>query len=269
MSFSVTLVSGPRQGGKSALIRTMLDRMWTRPPHYIRLTLAGTDKTRPPSTGGSPQEHGVASARWVEYRPEHAFDVLNDIASAIRRTDPKAAVVVEADADPDLRCAYSYDQRIFVMPRPNHLYDVFRRPREAASEMEAVLADTAVFASEIFGLFQDDALDTPTPREERSDLTETQMRRFLYTPLGDELATRIQLQPPYHGLIESDVVVVTNNGGVPCPASDDCIRQMELLFERLQRIGNQPPQLFLCDPRNHREKTCKQLLKTLKTLCVR
>ncbi|MGB0717415.1 MAG: hypothetical protein ACPGXK_16170, partial [Phycisphaerae bacterium] len=77
--------------------------------------------------------------------------------------------------------------------------------------------------------------------EERPELTETNMRGFLYSPLGDELATRIQLQPDYHGLVESDVIIVNTGAGQAGPDSAECVRRIHQLIERVRDTTADPP----------------------------
>src|SRR3972149_4747484 len=175
MGLSVTFVSGPRRSGKSALIQAMVHRLWRTPPHYLRLVKSGSDKVPPKLCSDRPTEKcGVATARWLDYDPEDVFAVLPEILAEIHRRDRYGSVVIEADADPNLRCAYSYDHRVFVMPLPRSIREVFRETNRAAEELRRVLDDTAAFASEIFGLFNRDADDTPEPSEDRADMTATQ-----------------------------------------------------------------------------------------------
>jgi len=268
MQLAVTFVSGPRRSGKSALIRTMLDRVWSQPPHYFRLIERGGDKERPKPICAPPAESGLASARWLEYEPDRVFEVLPAALTGIYRQSGPGAVIIEADSDPGLRNAYPYDHRLFVMPVPKNAQEVFRTPQAAAAELQKALEDTVSFASEIFGLLEDEVQDSGDVSEERPDLTATQMRGFLSSPLGDELATRIQLQPMYHGLVESDVVVINVNGTPPSPAAQLCIQRVERLFERLHHMTGRHTEVFLCDPRNFKNKACKKLLKALKPICT-
>ncbi len=66
MGLCVIFVSGPRRSGKSAVVRTMIDRLWARKPHYIRLVNEGGDKGRPEEPAPTPSESPIASARWLE-----------------------------------------------------------------------------------------------------------------------------------------------------------------------------------------------------------
>lgn len=267
MGLSVVFVSGVRRSGKSAVIRTMIDRLWKTEPHYIRLVKFGGDK-HPPQSCGKPESNcGVASARWVEYEVDRVFEILSDVLTTIHRADRYGSVVIEADSDAALRCAYPYDHRVFVMPMPSTVHEVFRDPTRAAVELRKALDDTAAFASEIFGLFDGEASDDGEPHEERGDLTATQMRGFLYTPLGEELATRIQLQQPYHGLVESDVIVVNTALGKTETETGVCLRRIQRLLERIRGVSDRQGQLFQCNPCEPNDRRCKELLKALKPMC--
>lgn len=267
MGLSVTFVSGPRAAGKSALIHSMLDHVWKKPPHYLRLVTAGSDKKQPRAHREKSPKCRVASARWLEYEPDVVFDVLPGALSAIHRKDRYGSVVIEADADPALRHAYPYDHRIFVMPLPGTVQDVFRDSIRAAHELRRALDDTAAFASEIFGLFTQDGMDDGDCHEPRPALSRTQMRGFLYSPLGDELATRIQLQPPYHGLVESDVIVVNTSIGFSNEQTAECLRRIERLLERVRGKSGRRGELFLCDPVDVNTRQCKALQKALEPMC--
>lgn len=267
MGLNVIFVSGPRRSGKSALIRAMIDRLWKHEPHYLRLVKSGSDK-KPPNTNNKPTPQcDIASAQWLEYDPELIFEILPAALAKIHREDRYGSVVIEADADPVLRSAYSYDYRIFVMPVPSKVREIFRDSAHAAEELRRALDDTAAFASEIFGLFADSDIDSPDPHEVRPEMTASHMRGFLYSPLGDELATRIQLQPPYHGLIESDVIVVSEKIGKETTETDQCIRRIEQLLARARGVSGKRSDLFFCDPFDHKGRDCKKLLKILEPIC--
>ncbi len=267
MGLSVTFISGPRRSGKSALIQAMIHGLYKNEPHYIRLVKSGSDKHAAKPPAKPTEKCGVASARWMEYDDDQIFAILPEALSAIHKRDRYGSVVVEADADPTLRCAYPYDHRVFVMPLPASVRDVFRDTSHAARELQRVLDDTAAFASEIFGLFGRDRDDACDPSEERCDVTATQMRGFLYSPLGDELATRIQLQQPYHGLVESDVIVVNETVGQRSPDTEECMRRVARLLARLQGAGQRRSEMFICPITDKSADLDRQLLKALKPMC--
>jgi hypothetical protein len=266
MGLSVTLVSGPRSCGKSVIIQGMINHLWKREPHYIRLALAGSDKLRPKAASRRPPECGVKTARWLEYSPERIFEVLPEALTAIHKKDRYGTVVLEADADPIVRHAYPYDHRIFVMPLPESTQIVFRDSHRAAKELQRVLDDTVAFASEMFGLITKGTCGDAEPHEPRPDLSDSQMRGFLYSPLGDELATRIQLQPAYHGLVESDIVVVNDWLGTRSPETDICLQRVERLLERVRGLSGRSTEFLLCKPRDDDGQICKKLLKALEAI---
>jgi hypothetical protein len=267
MGLSVCFVSGPRFSGKSVVIRSMIDRLWKSAPHFLRLVEVGGDKKAPRFPAAPPPDSGVASARSLEYEPERIFEILPEALTAIHKKDRYGGVIIEADTDRTLLCAYPYDHRLFVMPVPTAVEQVFRTARAAAAEMQTVLADTAAFASQIYGLFDGDSLPDCDPKEERDDLTGTQMRRFLASPLGDEIATRVALQPAYHGLVESDVVLVNTGLATPEPTCLDCLRQIERLLGRLRKVAERQTRLYMCNPLDPRDRIAKKFFRELKSMC--
>lgn len=267
MGLSVTFVNGTRSSGKSTIIRAMIDRLWDAEPHYLRLVQAGSGKVAPKVAPERIPPCAIATARWLEYRSDNIFEILSDAMTEIYKKDRYGSVVLEADADPGLRHAYPYDHRLFVMPLPARIDSVFRAPKRAAEEFHRVLDDTAAFASEIFGLFKDPAQEDADPSEDRPELTDTQMRGFVDSPLGDELATRIQLKQPYHGLVESDVIWVNATTGESGPQTAECLRRIERLLERVQGHSGRRARMFLCDPRNQNGKVVKRLFAALEPMC--
>ena len=267
MGLCVTFVSGPEHTGKTAVIGALTGRLRKRKPHYLRLAKNGTGNHSGRQEGKPLPEFGLPSIRWVEYDEEHIFEILPEALANIHRQDRFGSVVVEGDADPSLRCAYPYDYRIFVMPLPSMMETVFRDQNTAAAEFSRVLDDTQAFASEVFGLHAGDGHDDCEPSEDRATLSNAQMQAFLYSPLGDELATRIQLQPPYHGLVESDVVIVNTRIGQRTSETDDCLHRIEMMVKRSRSNSSRKSQLFRCDPCNQRCPVAKKLLKALEPMC--
>lgn len=270
MGLSVVFVSGIRGSGKSALIQNMVDRLWKHPPHYLRLVQRSGDERAPQTSTPPPRPPDPArlsSTTWLPYTEDRVYEILSQTLTEIHHRDRYGCVVIEADAESGLRHAYPWDHRIFVMPLPSGVSEVFRDPQCAAEEFRQVLDDTTAFATEIFGMF-DVGEDDGEPHEERDDFSKTQMRRFLNSPLGDELATRIQLQKPYHGLVESDVIVVNKAVGTPGPHAEQCIRRIERLLARTSEVSGKRGELFYCDPRDPDCPECKRLMKALKPMCV-
>jgi len=267
MGLNVVFISGVRRSGKSALIQGMIEALCEMPQHYIRLVNKASRKAQARGAAKPTEKSPFASAQWLEYDAERVFEVLPAALAKIHQQDRFGSVLIEADADPALRHAYSYDHRIFVMPIPAGVQDVFRDPARAAEELKRVLDDTAVFASEIFGLFDDENVDDAQPSENRPPMTAGHARSFLYSPLGDELATRIQLQQPYHGLVESDVIVVNSQVGKLGPGPTACVQRIERLLERVKQPDGSRPQLFFCNPVDRNGRDCKRLLHVLDPMC--
>jgi hypothetical protein len=265
MGLIVTFVSGPRHAGKSTVIEALLTDLYKAPPHYLRLAQIDGDKKPPPRAASPPKQCGVGSARWLNYDRDLIFEVLPEALTRIHRQDRYGRVIIEADADPHLRHAYPYDRRIFVMPAPRSLREVFRSVREAATALQEVLDDTASFAREIYGMLDGDSADDEG-HEQRPEFTVRQLRGFLNSPLGDELATRIQFQPSYHGLVESDLVLINIGVGGTSSVVDECVRRIERVLARLRGQSARKQVVFCCDPVDPQDPLRKKLIKALKNL---
>lgn len=257
MALKSLFVCGPRRSGKSTVIQQVISHAQRsaeinagQRPHYIRLSAGEGDKRQPPEASPPEKDCGVASARWVTYEPDRVFEILPDALSRIHRCDRKGVVIIEANADPLLRHAYPYDFRLFVMPTPRRMFDVFRTHDQAADALMAALNDTAVFAGEIFGLIEEngDKFDIDA-HEKRSALTKSQMRGLMSSPLGNELATRILLQQSYHGLLESDIVLVNRAVGGTPPVAERVIRQLDHVLAHFRRHSDRSDTMLMyCDP---------------------
>lgn len=267
MGLSVVFVSGPRRAGKSSVIRAMLDCVWKIEPHYLRLVERGGDKAAPKMPPTPPPGCGVATARTVEYEPDRAFEVVPEVLSSIHREDRFGAVVIEADSDPILRCAYDYNHRVFVMPAPPSIESVFRPREEAALQLRRLLEDTAAFASSMFGVLGLPDIEDEGPRMLRPQMTGLELSTFINSPLGEELATRVALQPAYHGLVESDVVLINRIGGNG-ELHTDCVHRIEQLLARLGRVSKRRGALFVCDPFDLGDKISKQFYKAVRPMCT-
>ena len=102
--------------------------------------------------------------------------------------------------------------------------------------------------------------------EERVEITPIQMRRFVNSPLGTEIASRIQLQPEYHSLVESDVIIVNMAVGGTTSIVDQCIRQIQTLISRLEEGRLTKPVLFNCDPLDPADPLQQQMLAKLREI---
>jgi len=276
MGLRVVLVSGPRRSGKSAVIRAMLDLLWHPKPHYVRLVRCQGNPRAVRETVMSPCDPTLASARRLAYDDDRVMEVIRAAYEQIHRFDRYGSMVIEADADPAVRSAYPFEHRVFVMPIPGHVHEVFRTPQDSAAAMHSVLNDTTAFATEIFGLvksggFLDDVETRANGRnrdgDEKADLSATQWRRFVYTPLGEELITRILLQPPYHGLAESDVIIVNQGLGSRNESTRACLLRLDKLIAKVNRICASQVRRFSCDLYAPPDETTRQLLEALAPMC--
>jgi hypothetical protein len=285
--WNVFLMSGPPRGGKTQLAGQMATAFTPQFAHYVRLYCASesisdwTPTTRQQAAADVKALTGKArTAEALQYHPERCFEVIPELLARVYRRNPRGIVLLEADPDPCLRHAFSYDHTLFVMPAPGHVYDVFRTPEESAKALRQVMQDTATFAKEIFGLFEEvtgvedptsdpfrDFAVPPRPTTEglktRPEMTETQIHRFLRTPLGSEVASRIQLQPMYHGLVDSDIVVVNTASGAPEAEVDQCVGRLTILLGRLPRKGGEETQLLCCDLTDAEDPVRRKLLDRL------
>ncbi len=280
MPMTTIFVCGPGGAGKSMLARLLARDVLRRPPHYVRLCPIDLDGLPSRGEPDVTTAEGVASAQCVGYTPERVFEVLPDVLTKIRRQQKIVTAIIEADSDPCLRHAHPYDHRIFAMTAPDDLHRVFRRPAEASAAMKQVMEDTAAFASEIFGLFDDASMDddegvrhrrgvrTPHGIEEQIEVSEHHVRRFALSPLGAEIASRIQLQPEYHAMIESDVVVLNGAAGPRSPTLEACARRIETLLGRIREHGCRESTLFCCDPSDASDARRRDLLERLRTMLI-
>ncbi|HPD28503.1 MAG TPA: hypothetical protein PLL20_00795 [Phycisphaerae bacterium] len=283
MPVETLLISGPRGGGKSTLARLIASQVLDRPAHYLRTRRSADGYTNaiiPLDPANDGFATGWASCFMVGYTPERVFETLPDGLREVRKIDRYGFAIIEADGDPPLRHAYPYDYRVFVMSPPTDVHQVFRDTREATQALQQVMQDTAAFASEIFGLFNaagfDDGvgvshhepvvIDPCQVAVERLEIAESQIRGFLNSPLGVEIASRIQLQPEYHALVESDVVVINTGVGKGGEVMKECVKRIEKLLARVRHDARRSSILYWGNFLDTKDSTQKKLLKRLRCL---
>jgi hypothetical protein len=274
----VIFVSGPRGGGKTQLVRLMAHEAMAQRPHHIRMVPRAELSSPSFRLIHADGESDLATSLKVPYTTERCFEAIAETLQGLRPGAPREIVLLEADGDPCLRYAYPYDRRIFVMPAPSNVYDVFRTPEQASVALRKVMEDTASFAAEIFGLFDDDPMDdgggvmyareAPTwagsdPAVEHLEVDETQLRNFLDSPVGTEIASRIQLQPEYHGLVESDVILLNTGVGSTGNVVDEVVRRLDVLLNRIRSRAQYDSLLFCCDPCEARDPRRARLFEKL------
>lgn len=272
---TVILICGPRRAGKSLLVRLLAATLLARSRWFLRVVPDGVLRDLRcdcPTT----DSHLFTSLQCVHYSPDRIFEALPEAIGQIVGQDRQASVIIEADADPALRHAFPYDRRVFVLACPRHLQEVFRSPAQAAAAMKQVMQDTASFAAEMFGLFDSQAYEVhPQVRhlrcpgwrpDELASIDQRQLRQLLATPVGAEIASRIQLQPPYHGLIDSDLIVLNRGAGQPGAAAEQCAKRIDRLLRWLHRPGQGDSWLFCCDPADANDPGRARLVQRLAAL---
>lgn len=269
MRFRVVMVSGPRRAGKSAVISALLDEVCTAAPHYLRLVAKSGTKQAPRGIARSAEECGVRTARWVDYDLSCVFEVLPEALAAIHRRDRHGCVLIEADVDPNLRHAYPYDFRVFVMPAPEDVHDVFRTPRQARAALQAVLHDTMAFAGEIYGMAESAEGGDAERHERRSPMSDTQITRLLHSPLGRDLACRTQCRPEYHDFLDCDVVVMNTGRGGTSSAVDESALRLEKLLRQADPEGTLKTEVFCCDIADHEDPRRQKLIAYFRDLYTR
>jgi hypothetical protein len=272
MPVETLYLSGLSGCGKTTLA-CLITRALKRPAHLLRM--------RPAQDGHTnailPEEDAVAPA-WasvhkVFYTPDRVFETLPDALRLIRERERRPFILIEAEADPALRHAYPYDYRAFIMCPPADLHDVFRDESEAAAAMREVMQDTASFACEIFGLMEpgglDDTLDartpeTPGPRVEETD--SSQIAQFLDSPLGAEIAARIQLQPRFYALVESDIAVINTGRGGHQDHLEECTLRLDKLLAHVRHETRRHSILYSGNLSDPADPVQTQLAKRFETL---
>ena len=287
MSLTTLLINGPARCGKSTVARLIRDHVVSRPIHLLRLKPAADEHSnviqRITPSADDPSGQPWASVHQADYTAERVFETMPEALQTVARIEPNPFTIVEADDDPNVRHAYPYDFRVFVMTNPNNIYDVFREPKAARNALQQVMEDTAAFASEIFGLFDDNTLDdsvgvrhTRTTRTdqpgkrpqhiEQLDIGASQVRHFVSSPIGAEIASRIQLQPGFHALVESDVVLISTARAGRKTARDECVDRIEKLLSRIRHDARRRSVLYWGNLTKTTDPTRRKLIRRLKVL---
>jgi hypothetical protein len=265
MGLTVSLVIGPRHSGKSSLIQIIKDEVCKSEPHLLRLVPCDRDTRSPSSLHFARMQCEGESDCTVEhviYDPERVFETLPEILTRIHAQDRYGCVIIEGDADPNLLQAYPYDFEIFIMPAPECETDIFRSKDQVKKAFEAAMNDTAAFTSEIFGVDGVDDSWSGERKASRPGISETQMMRLLDSPLGQELASRIQCRPDYHGLIDSNAIVVNTGIGATSGAADAVVARLEKLINETGPSKN-GRSIYCCDLLDSNDPRRKKLLTHL------
>lgn len=279
MPLETLFISGPPASGKTTTARLVADEAVRRPVHYLRMV-----QSRDGHTNQILDHPGEADgARWasvhtVHFTPDRVFELVPEALRTVRRLQRNAFVLIEADGEAALRHAYPYEYRVFVTGCPSHLSEIFRDPQSAAAALHQMMQDTASFASEVFGVFEPGGLDDSVGVEhvephagrsgvyvEELQVNDQQIRHFLNSPLGADIASRIQLQPEYHALVESDITMI-NTGTGSLDILETCVQRLEKLLSRVRHDARKHSVLYWGDVMDAQDPSREKLIRRLKAL---
>jgi len=261
MSPPVISISGPPASGKTRLVRAVAARLGGGPMHHIRFH---ADDGRPhPALRVMPTEQlGFVSTRCA-CSSELVFE---QVPAEIRRAaaGPCTVVIIETGAEPCFRHAYPYDVKVFILREPATPDVVFRSTSETAGAIQRAMSDTTIFAAEVYGMPDEcDPAAGPSPmaaRPRRSPALPPggSLEEFLASELGAELTARCQLQSAYHGIIESDVVVMAASTGNV--ATGACAARIEQMLQVLRERLGRRTWFGVCDPCDAEDPLGRQCL---------
>jgi len=263
MGLTVSLVTGPRHAGKSTLVQIIKDEVCASQPHHVRLIQENEEQNEHLHLVRTPSQAADLFNEEIVYDPIRVFESLPEILTRIHARDRYGCVIIEADTDPNLLQAYPYDFGMFVMPAPESEEDVFRSSGEAKRAFELAMNDTAEFASEFFGMCEGDDSWTGGRKKSKSDMSDEQMIHLLQSPLGKELASRIQCRPEYHAMADSNIVIVNTGVGGTSGVVDNVVARLE----KLATSGGgstRGPIVYCCDLMDPADPRRKKLLDHLR-----
>lgn len=273
MPIKVVHIAGPPGSGKTTLARRLAARRTQGASHHLRLTggkKAGTTGSAPALRLAIPDDD-MDSSTTAAIDPDLVFERLPAEIQRLHRPRSSTLVFVETDAEPHFRHAYSYDVRVFIMPCPNALADVFRSRQQAEAAVRRAMHDTVDFAEEVFGLTRDARLDTPRDSIKRFDPPPVNERdrdvlAFIDGALGSRLAVQFMLQPCYHVLTDSDVVLLNLGVGPDSDAAELCAHRLQALLDRLKREGTRPAWFAACEPADPEDALSMQAVLRIESL---
>lgn len=260
MSLCIAHICGPKGSGKTTLAELLAAYLGSRDLFHLEL-VHGPDAP-PDPVRLTPAARGALLTRRCAYEPDRLFEQLPIFLQSVRRERRWATVLLESDSDPCHRQAHDFAVRLFVAPAPVGEQDVFRPDDAAARALNEVMNDSAAFAAEVYGLPPVPELDEldpvapPAPFDlapagehvgDRDPLSRSQFGRLLDSDLGMEIAARVQFQPEYQLMLESDVVIINTGCGGAGDVIDTVARRIEELQLCIRRPAGREPLLAVCD----------------------
>lgn len=213
----------------------------------------------------------MASTAHCSLNTNLVFEEVSEVLKAVAAADENAMIFVETDALPCFRHAYPYHAKVFLMTTPVSLGNIFRTPTETAGAIDKAMNDTAEFAAQIFGLEQSShdsaVLPAVDPGERKAYFGSAQsVEEFLASDVGTEITSRMQLQPEYHSIIESDVVLLNEALGRNGDLTEQCAQRIETLLENLRLRLDRQPWFAVCDPADERDSLAQRALQKIEAL---
>lgn len=278
MPIKVVHIAGPPGSGKTTLARRLAARRNAGARHHLRLSgrpvaepCAAQSREGVPTLRLSVPTDELDSSTTTTIDPELVFEKLPAEIQRLHKPKTSTTVFIETDAEPHFRHAYSYDARVFIMPCPTGLSDVFRSRKQAEEAVRRAMHDTRDFAEEIFGLTREARCDPPRDSIKRFDPPPVSERdrdvlAFIDAALGSRLAVQFMLQPCYHVLIDSDVVLLNLGVGPDGDAAEICAHRLQAIFEQLRREGSRPAWFAACEPADADDALSMQALLQIESL---
>ncbi len=277
MPIKVVHIAGPPGSGKTTLVRRLAARRTSGARHHLRLNShAAVEKELVPREPAptlrlSVPTDDMESSTTATIDPDLVFERLPAEIERLHKRKTSTTIFVETDAEPHFRHAYSFDARVFIMPCPATLADVFRSRREAEDAVRRAMHDTRDFAEEIFGLTREARCDPPRDSIKRFDPPPVSDRdrdvlAFIDAALGSRLAVQFLLQPCYHVLIDSDVVLLNLGVGPDGDAAEICAHRLQAIFDQLRREGSRPAWFAACEPADPEDALGMQALVRIESL---